>query len=67
MNEEIADLQSRLAFQEETLQQFTLTVSRQQNELAYLKSELERLKEYIREMEANRPLSPGEEPPPPHY
>ena len=67
MSEEIADIQSRLAFQEETLTQFTLTVARQQNELAYLKAELKQLKEQLREMESDRFSPPGDEPPPPHY
>lgn len=67
MDEEIVDLQSRLAFQEETLNQFMVTVSRQQNELAYLKSEIKQLKEHLRELESDRFSPPGEEPPPPHY
>lgn len=67
MNEEIMDLQTRLAFQEETLNQFMLTVTRQQNELAYLMKEIKQLKEQLRELETNRFTPPGEEPPPPHY
>ena len=67
MSKEIEDLQIRLAFQEETLNQFTVTVVKQQNELDLLREEIKRLKEQLREIESNRADVLQAEPPPPHY
>ena len=67
MSKEIEDLQIRLAFQEETLNQFTVTVVKQQNELDLLREEIKRLKQQLREIESNRADVSQAEPPPPHY
>lgn len=67
MNTEIEDLQIRLSFQEESLQQFSLTVIKQQNEIDMLKQELERLTQRVRELTPSDIDSPDNEPLPPHY
>ncbi len=67
MNQEIEDLQIRLSFQEESLQQFSITVIKQQNEIDILKQELERLTQRIRELTPSDIDSPDNEPLPPHY
>ncbi len=67
MNQEVEDLQIRLTYQEEGLQQFSLTVIKQQNEIDRLKQELERLTQRVRELTPSDIDSPGNEPLPPHY
>ncbi len=67
MNEAITDLQIRLTYQEESLQQFSLTVIKQQNEIATLKQEMECLTQRIRELTPSDIDSPDNEPLPPHY
>ena len=67
MNREIEDLQIRLTYQEESLQQFSITVIKQQNEIDILKQELERLTRRVRELTPEDLGSADEEPPPPHY
>lgn len=67
MNHEIEDLQIRLTYQEEGLQQFSLTVIKQQNEIDILKQELERLTQRVRELTPSDIGSPDNEPLPPHY
>ena len=67
MKQEIEDLQIRLSFQEESLQQFSITVIKQQNEIDILKDELERLTQRVRELTPSDIDSPDNEPLPPHY
>lgn len=42
------ELQTRLTFQEDALQELTLTVVRQENDLAFLRQELAKLRVLIR-------------------
>ena len=67
MTQEIEDLQIRLTYQEEGLQQFSITVIKQQNEIDMLKQELERLTQRVRELTPSDIDSPENEPLPPHY
>lgn len=67
MNQEIEDLQIRLTYQEESLQQFSITVIKQQNEIDSLKQELERLTQRVRELTPSDIDNPDNEPLPPHY
>lgn len=67
MNETIMDLQTRLAFQEESLEAINLTVVRQQSEIDMMQREILRLKEMIDDIrEANSSESNTDEVPP-HY
>ena len=65
MEDAIIDLQSRLAFQEDHLDQLNAAVARQQLEIEALQRQLGALRQELREMAAARPA--GGEPPPPHY
>jgi SlyX protein len=67
MNDTIADLQSRLAFQEHTLDELNLVVARQRDELDRLRKEVELLRDLVRELNAPPVGDAGAEPPPPHY
>ncbi len=52
---DIEDLQVRISFQEDSLQELNLTVARQQTELEILRGELLRLQERLLELERNQP------------
>ena len=52
---DIEDLQVRISFQEDSLQELNITVARQQTELDILRKELQRLQERLRELERNQP------------
>ncbi|WP_456373749.1 SlyX family protein [Thiolapillus sp.] len=52
---EIEDLQIRLSFQEDSLQELNITVARQQTELDILRKELLRLQDRLLELERNQP------------
>ncbi len=67
MNRQIEDLQTRLTYQEESLQQFGITVIKQQNEIDMLKQELYRLTRLVRELTSSDIASEDNEPLPPHY
>ena len=65
----IEDLQIRISFQEDSLQELNLTVARQQTELELLRRELLRLQERLLELERNQPGGGegGGSELPPHY
>jgi SlyX protein len=64
--EEIIDIQSRLAFQEDALTELNKVAARQQREIRELKEEIKQLKEGLKSVAASIP-GRGEEEPPPHY
>jgi SlyX protein len=66
MREDLTELQTRLAFQDDTLQSLNQTVIRQQQEIQELKLELLELKERLQEL-AESEGERKEEAPPPHY
>jgi SlyX protein len=67
MNDTITDLQIRLAHQDDALQQLTLTVVQQQQQIDALHGQLQQLASLVRELTPS-PFEPmGSEPPPPHY
>ncbi len=67
MEDEIADLQARLTYQEEEIRGLNQVVSGQARELARVKRELERLAESLLELAPSPAVSVADEPPPPHY
>ena len=64
-DEFIADLQTRIAFQEDLLNSLNDRVSKQDQELETLKFQLKHLNKKILSLEM--PIDEGNEPPPPHY
>jgi SlyX protein len=66
MHEDLTELQTRLAFQDDALQSLNQTVIRQQKEIQELKLELLELKERLQEL-AESEGERKEEAPPPHY
>ena len=70
LENKIIDLESKLAFQEHTIQELNDVVTQQQTELMNFKTHLKRLSEHL-ENQPSSTSSSGEdaslEPPPPHY
>jgi SlyX protein len=67
MNDTITDLQIRLTHQDDALQQLTLTVVRQQQQIEQLQAQLRQLTTVVRELTPNQFEPAANEPPPPHY
>ena len=67
MENRLVELETRLAFQEDTLQALNGIVSRQQQEILMLSRDLEALRAQIRALSPELVASRAEEPPPPHY
>lgn len=66
-SEIISDLQTRLTFHEENIEQLNMTVANQQNQITRLYTELEQLTKTIQQLAESQPGSTEAEPPPPHY
>ncbi|MCW8908826.1 MAG: SlyX family protein [Sedimenticola sp.] len=66
MNDQLVELEQRIAFQDDAIHQLNLTVSRQQNELATLRLAIQELQKQLRNLE---PPGSGDGEPeiPPHY
>ncbi len=67
MDDPIIDLQSRLAFQEQTIQELNEVITDQQQQLDQLREELRILEQRIVSLAETQPVSSEKEPPPPHY
>lgn len=66
MNNELIELQNRIAFQEDAIHQLTLTVSQQQNQINTLKLALQELHKQLRNLEPPEAGHSSHEVPP-HY
>jgi SlyX protein len=67
MENRLIELETRLAFQDHTLQELNTVIVRQQQEIAALTREIENLKAQFKTLAPELVASRGDEPPPPHY
>lgn len=63
----LADLEGRLAFQDDTIEQLNKVVVEQDVRIARLEAMLRRTREQVELLLPIMHAAPGEEPPPPHY
>ena len=63
----IEQLETTLAFQEQTIEELNQALAMHFKEIEALKRELHNLGSQLREVEAHPALAPAAEPPPPHY
>lgn len=63
----MADLEGRLAFQDDTIEQLNKVVVEQDVRIARLEAMLRRTREQVELLLPIMHAAPGEEPPPPHY
>ena len=67
MEDRLAELETRAAFQENTIQALNDVIVRQQDKIDWLEQELLELKERIKALSVSPLASEAEEIPPPHY
>lgn len=67
MDERLIELETKLAFQEHTIQQLSDELIRQGREMELLRLEMEALKDRVRGMAVSLIANQAEETPPPHY
>lgn len=66
-DEQIVELQTRLAFQEDLIQELNSVVTQQQRDMDDLRRELRALSEHYKALLPSLVATLGEEIPPPHY
>jgi len=67
LEQRINEVETRLAFQETTLQELNEALTSQQQQLSQMQAVLEKLRERIVELASNMLPDSAVEPPPPHY
>jgi SlyX protein len=67
MEQRLIELETRIAFQEETLQALNAVIVRQQQDMEYLQREIAALRAQVHALAPALVASRGEETPPPHY
>jgi SlyX protein len=67
LEQRINEVETRLAFQETTLQELNEALTSQQQQLSQMQAVLEKLRERIVELASNMQPDSAVEPPPPHY
>ncbi len=67
MEDRLAELEVRVAFQDRTIQELNDALTRQQRELVRLAREVETLQQQLRTLAPAWVASRDEETPPPHY
>jgi SlyX protein len=67
MDDRLIELESRIAFQDHTLQELNEVIVRQQREIDALRRELEALRAQLKTLAPALVAGRSEETPPPHY
>ncbi len=63
----LSELETRLAFQENTLQELNDVLASQQQQIELLQGMLQEIHRRVEDLAQSRPAEPAREPPPPHY
>jgi SlyX protein len=63
----IEALESKVAYQEQAIDQLSEALGEHYRQIEALKREIANLRAQVRDVEAHPALSAGREPPPPHY
>lgn len=67
MEDRIIELETKLAYQEDTIEELNQVVTRQQDELALLTLAIQKLHDQVKQMAPSNLASIDQEAPPPHY
>jgi SlyX protein len=67
VNDAIIDLQTKLSFQDDLLEDLNLVVTDQQHHIMRLESALESLRVQVKTLQVDPTSGEATEPPPPHY
>ena len=67
MEKRLTELESRVAFQDDTIQKLNDVVTAQQGRIDKLVEEIQLLTEQVRLLSVESVSGPDSEPPPPHY
>lgn len=67
MNEKIIELQTKLAFQENTILELNQTVTNLQSEIILINKRIQLLHEQLQQLQPSNIATQSEETPPPHY
>jgi len=67
MNDDIIDLQTRVAFQDSLLEEFNQVLTSQQQQISRLENSMGAMRSQIETMQSSQSEGETIEPPPPHY
>lgn len=67
VDEQISELQTKVAFQEDTIEQLNQALADQQQQIELLEYKLKHVIDKLKQLEPASVGSEGDEPPPPHY
>lgn len=67
MEERLAELESRVAFQDNTIQELNDVLVKQQQQINLLTSQYRELKQQLQAIEPSSLIEEAQETPPPHY
>ncbi|NOX42713.1 MAG: SlyX family protein [Gammaproteobacteria bacterium] len=67
MEKRIAELESRIAFQDNTIEELNAVVTQQQRQIDQMEKSLSVLKDHLKNLVSSNIASEDEETPPPHY
>lgn len=67
IEERLTELESRVAFQDDTIQQLNDVIVRQQHDIEQLTVELQLLKQQLQALAPSLVVDQSQETPPPHY
>lgn len=67
LTDRIVTLETRITFQDQAIEELNVALAEHFRELEALKRDLHNLGAQLRDVESHPALTPGLEPPPPHY